>query len=95
MNTTAQERNGRPGYGSFDAPEGVTIEIFEKFDSTVRVKITVAAGVELGHVWLRADNAARSWAKRHGNGAKLVRESFTTDTLTVGTEHMFLYNWAA
>ncbi len=91
-----QARTGRPAYGTAEAPSGVAVEIFETIDLTVLVKITVTAGTSLGHAWLRADNAARAWAKKHGEGAKLIRESAKSDQLAGGAvEHMYSYSWTA
>jgi hypothetical protein len=90
-----QAQTGRPAHGTIEAPSGVAVEIFETFDLTILVKITVTAGTSLGHAWLRADNAARAWAKKHGAGATLVRESAKSDQLPGGgVEHMYKYLWS-
>lgn len=60
--------------------EGVTLVE----DERLVVRVTVAEGTTFP--WLRADNAAKAYAKANGNGSKLVRVSSKGST--------FVYNWA-
>jgi len=55
-------------------------------DARLVVRVTVAEGIT--YPWLRADNAAKAYAKAHGNGAKLVRVHNTDNA-------EFVYNWSA
>ncbi len=63
-----------------DAGDGV--KVVE--DARLVVRVAVAEGVT--YPWLRADNAAKAYAKQFGNGAKLVRRSVAGG--------VFVYNWA-
>lgn len=64
-----------------DAGDGV--KVVE--DARLVVRVAVAEGVT--YPWLRADNAAKAYAKQFGNGAKLVRRSVAGG--------VFVYNWVA
>ena len=64
--------------------EGEGFKLVE--DARLVVRITVAEGVT--YPWLRADNAAKAYAKENGNGAKLVRVHNTDNA-------EFVYNWSA
>lgn len=55
-------------------------------DARLVVRVTVAEGIT--YPWLRADNAAKAYAKAHGNGSKLVRVHNTDNA-------EFVYNWSA
>lgn len=51
-----------------------------------RLVVKVAVGENVTYPWLRADNAAKAYAKEFGNGAKLVRKS--------AANGIYVYNWA-
>lgn len=63
-----------------DAGDGVKVEE----DARLVVRVAVAEGTS--YPWLRADNAAKAYAKEFGNGAKLVRKS--------AANGVYVYNWA-
>lgn len=63
-----------------DAGDGV--QVVE--DARLVVRVAVAEGVT--YPWLRADNAAKAYAKEFGNGAKLIRKS--------AANGIYVYNWS-
>jgi hypothetical protein len=77
-----------------NAPVGAAVMVEEDERHVVTVTISFLPDVKMGYLWLRADNAARAWARQFGNGAKLVRVSAGATLSKDAEEHRFIYNWS-
>ncbi len=77
---------------AIDAPKGAAVTVTGTGNGA-QVTISFATGVKLGHLWLRADNAARKWAKEFGGGRKLIRVSSGGTHTPQAEEHRFIYLW--